>query len=201
MTPRALIHKGIVSALIVPSLRPTQSPTRSLSRLTEPLCRFPFESPTPSGALRAVLASQPQHALVALLYALIRRFQETEASCIEIVATVADLTKSSQTVGESKAAAVILERRDRWGERLPDRQNLWDWLVSLDVTDRLELLAFCTAMSIDAVHRPWREGVRQAEADVLARALCLDMAEWWKPTRSGFFAHLLCVRHEIRSVV
>jgi len=142
-------------------------------------------------ALREVLAGQTERALVALLHALVRRvFFQEEEGCIGIEATIADLGKASQTVGESKAAAALLVRHNRWLERLPERKDLWDWLESLEDQDRLELLAYCTAMAVDAVRRPWNDRERTVDAENIARAVSLDMTEWWQPTYAGFFDHL-----------
>ena len=54
-------------------------------------------------------------------------------------------------------------------------------------SDRLELLAYCTAMTVDAVYRHQGGGERLLQTDVLARTISLDMADWWRPTAVGFF--------------
>ncbi len=147
-------------------------------------------------ALREVLAGRPEQALTALLYALATRifFQEREEGCVGIAVTIADLGKVSRSVGESKAAAALLSRHNRWLERLPDRKDLRDWLEHLDSTDRLGLLAYCVGMTVDSVRRPWSDGMRKAQTDSLVRAVSLDMVEWWRPTHSGFFDHLTKVQ-------
>jgi ParB family chromosome partitioning protein len=50
----------------------------------------------------------------------------------------------------------------------------------------MDLLAYCTAVTIDAVFRRQADWGRRAEANLLATALRLDMAEWWRPTLEGF---------------
>jgi len=42
------------------------------------------------------------------------------------------------------------------------------------------------ALSLDAVRRAWRDQERQADVDNLVRAVSLDMAVWWRPTKAGF---------------
>ena len=142
-----------------------------------------------AAALREVLAGQPERALVALLHALVVRifFHGYGEGCVEITPTLVDLGKFSQTVGKSKAAEALLARHNRWLERLPDKAELWDWLGQMDSSGRLELLAYCTAIAVDAVYRHQGGGERLLQADMLARAISLDMADWWRPTAVGFF--------------
>jgi len=142
-----------------------------------------------TAALREVLASQPDQALVALLHALVGRifFNSSAKCCIEITPAIADLGKFSESVGESKAAAAMLARHNFWAERLPPIDELWDCLARMQISERLELLAYCTAITVDAVHRQWEGTGRSIQADQLARAISLDMTDWWQPTQSGFF--------------
>ena len=142
-----------------------------------------------TAALREVLAGQPECAFTALLHALVLRifFNRDGRGCIEIMPTVAELGKLSQTVGESKAAAALLVRHNRWLELLPERTEVWGWLDRMEHSLRLELLAYCTALTVDAVYRRERDQGRSAQADLLAHALSLDMADWWRPTSAGFF--------------
>jgi ParB family chromosome partitioning protein len=142
-----------------------------------------------TAALREVLAGQPEWALVVLLHALVVRifFHGHGEGCAEITPTLVDLGKFSQTVGQSKAAEALLARHNRWLERLPERAELWVWLEQMEPSLRLELLAYCTAVTVDAVHRREAGRERFAHADVLARAISLDMADWWRPTAVGFF--------------
>lgn len=145
-----------------------------------------------TAALREVLAGQPERALIALLHALVVRifYPGRAASCVEISPTVAELGKFSETVGESRAGAALLARHERWAARLPEPEALWGWIEGLPPADRLDLLAYCTAIAIDAVHRHQGGGERPAHADVLARATGLDMADWWTPTETGFLGRV-----------
>jgi len=141
-----------------------------------------------TAALREILAGNPVQAMTALLHVLVLRifFAEHSGSCIEITPAITDLRKASQTVGESKAALALVARHNAWAERLPEIDHLRLWLNELPSDDRLELLAYCIGLTIDALHRP---GVtsRKESADQLCRALGLDMADWWRPTQAGFF--------------
>lgn len=51
----------------------------------------------------------------------------------------------------------------------------------------LDLLAYLTALTVDAVQVKHGPGGGQAHADRLAEALSLDMRQWWTPTVDGFF--------------
>jgi ParB family chromosome partitioning protein len=145
-----------------------------------------------TAALRELLARQPNVAIAANLYALASRIFYGEAGNlpIQITPVVTDIGRLSQTIGESKAAAALLCRHETWCRRVPEEYSaLWAWLLGLGETDRCELLAYCTAVTVDVIHRPGfpeRSGI----ADQLARATALDMLDWWKPTQSGFFDHL-----------
>jgi ParB family transcriptional regulator, chromosome partitioning protein len=141
-----------------------------------------------TAALREVLASQPERALTALLHALAGRvfFNGPLESCIEITPAIVELGKFSETVGESKAAAALLARHNMWRERLPETTELWDWLEQLEQSERLELLAYCTGVTVNAVYDRYPGRNRPVSADVLARAVSLEMADWWRPTQAGF---------------
>jgi ParB family chromosome partitioning protein len=134
------------------------------------------------------LAAQPETALVALLHTLIGRifFEEYVEGCVSIIPRTAELSRLSQTVGQSKAAAALLARNARWRAQLPDREGLWLWIAQLGNDDRMNLLAYCTAVTVDVVFRRQADWNRRAEANLLATALRLDMAEWWRPTQAGF---------------
>jgi len=141
-----------------------------------------------TAALREVLASKPVQAMTALLHVLVLRiffFQET-GSCLRISPEVADLKNASKTIGESKAALALVGRHNGWVERLPEIEQLWSWLSELSAEDRLELLAYCIAVTVDALHRPG-EPIHKRSEDALARVLSLDMADWWRPTACAFF--------------
>jgi len=154
-----------------------------------------------TAALREVLASQPERALVALLHALLGRifFHDHVRGCVEITPTIADLGKFSESVGKSRAAAALLARHTAWAERLPPVAELWNWLEGMQPSDRLDLLAYCTAMTVDVVYRPSGGRERLAQADQIARATGLDMADWWQPTHGGFF-ELLTKDHIVKAV-
>ena len=141
-----------------------------------------------TAALRELLASQPDHALTALLQTLVERLFHGgyQQGCIGIMPTFPELERHSKSVGESKATLSFLERHTQWQKRLPERDALWDWLTTLGGPDRLALLAHCVSATLDAVWRRDATEEKLHEADILAQVLSLNMAEWWRPTQNNF---------------
>ena len=70
--------------------------------------------------------------------------------------------------------------------------------MALDAQDRLQLLAVCVAMTVDALDRP-SERSREEAITTLASATGLDMRVWWQPTRENFLARL--TKNEILAAV
>ncbi len=86
--------------------------------------------------------------------------------------------------GDGTAARAVAARHDGWAGKLPKKDaDLWAWLIAQDDATRLSLLAYCAARTVNAVRAQWtHEPKRLAQADTLARAVGLDMAEYWAPT-------------------
>lgn len=70
-----------------------------------------------------------------------------------------------------------------WAQRLPEERSAWfDWLIRLPQAELLDLLALCTALTLNAL-----PGTGAAsDANALAEAVSLDMADWWEPTAAGY---------------
>jgi ParB family chromosome partitioning protein len=58
------------------------------------------------------------------------------------------------------------------------------WLLEQSQQDLLDLLAFCTAVSINTVSG--RENVPSDDVAALVVALNLDMSEWWEATPQNY---------------
>ncbi|MDA8094893.1 MAG: ParB/RepB/Spo0J family partition protein [Betaproteobacteria bacterium] len=99
-----------------------------------------------------------------------------------------DLAKDAPDFAESPAASALNGARERWQARLPVKAEfLFGWMLEQPQETVFELLAFCTATTINAVYpRDWTTEA----ADQLAQALDLDMAQWWKPTKESYLAHV-----------
>jgi len=148
-------------------------------------------------ALREMVASLPDVALTALLHALVGRlfFHGAEGSCLTVTVNEVSLERASASVSESKAAQALAVRHQSWAERFPDVEKLWDAISALDASDRSNLLAYCVALSINALEG----GVRPQAVQQLADAVRLDMREWWRPSRANFLDRL--TKNEILAAV
>jgi ParB family chromosome partitioning protein len=100
---------------------------------------------------------------------------------------------------DSVVAKLVEERHAAWEADLPlgDDAALWDYLTVLDQGSRLALLAHCLSFGINALHEkvnPYGAGIsasgltrRMAHADLVARAVDLDMVEaGWEPTVDAY---------------
>jgi hypothetical protein len=90
--------------------------------------------------------------------------------------------QSLKRVEGSKAFLQLEAARETWGNQIPGTPDtLWTWCLEQHQTVLLDLLAFCTATTINAVQlkadRPGNQ--RLAHADNLASALSLDMKTWF----------------------
>jgi len=77
-----------------------------------------------------------------------------------------------------------------WAKRLPKQQEkLWDWIAKQSADDLLALLAYCTALTVNATQSKRSTGASPGQIDhshELADALKLDMANWWQPTAETY---------------
>ncbi|MCE7949617.1 MAG: ParB/RepB/Spo0J family partition protein [Xanthomonadales bacterium PRO7] len=146
-------------------------------------------------ALRAVLAAQPEHALTALVHALVlKEFYNDRHPVICI--TVRDechLQRSGIDVDKTKAAQALHVLRAELQEALPaDDADLWNWITAQDQATQLRYLAYCIVPSVNAMqdratvsHTTSAQPVEAVQA--LAALLGLDMADWWEATAENFF--------------
>lgn len=146
-----------------------------------------------TAAVRACLADEPKTALRVLAYQLASLvFYRTDYNSyrldkpVELRADFANLENDAPDMAESQAHADFEARRERLGDMLPGEQSgLMAWVLGRDEVDVLELIAFCTAATINMVRS--REAA-QPVADQIAQALQLDMADWWTPTPASYLS-------------
>jgi ParB family chromosome partitioning protein len=145
-----------------------------------------------TAALQESLARRPDVALVALLQVLVLRlfFDEYGESCISIVPRKVALASLSPAIEVSKAMLALEKRNAKWHERFPEVDALWAWIEALNRRDKLELLAYCTAVTLDATQRRHNGRAHKDGSERIAKALDFDMSVWWQPTREGFFERL-----------
>ena len=69
-----------------------------------------------------------------------------------------------------------------------DEAKLWDWMIEQDQKALLAILAVCAGSCADTIQRKGQRASRHAPQ--LAKALGLDMANYWKPTAEGYFSRV-----------
>jgi ParB family chromosome partitioning protein len=142
-------------------------------------------------ALRNALADNPAVAFAAVLHnfalATFYRFA-TSNGCLEIAVRSPTLPSQAPGLNDSASAKAIDTRHDVWKVRLPKEEgDLWDALIAFDAAEQSSLFAHCASFGVNALYEPANRynvgrvsahGVRRRldQADVLARAVGLDMA-------------------------
>jgi ParB family chromosome partitioning protein len=153
-------------------------------------------------ALREAIGRSPDVALTLLLLKLVTdtfRTSSASGSCLEASVRHVYLAAQAADLKDSVVARLVDERHSAWEAELPlgDDAALWDYLMVLDHGSRLALLAHCLSVGINALHEkvnPYGAGIsasgltrRMAHADLVARAVDLDMVEaGWEPTVDGY---------------
>lgn len=143
-----------------------------------------------TAVLQATLTQNPQVALVTLVH----RMAETVFGqygrgndVVKVtVRTTSDysLAQNATDYENSQAGTILGRAETEWGDRLPGNpEAMFGWLLGQDRDTLLELLAYCTARSIDAV--AGRERTSD-QSDVIAEALDIDFADWWVPTAANY---------------
>lgn len=157
-----------------------------------------------TSALRNELAQHPATALIALVHALALAtfFQGSEGSCLEITPKSAWLSGHAPGIDESLAEKQIAGRHAAWGKRLPQEpEALWTFIHGLSDEERLELLAHCVSLTVNAIRAPRQSsGESEAHAGILAREVRLDMVAYWQATASSYFGRVSkeCIVQAVR---
>ncbi|MCA3512588.1 MAG: ParB N-terminal domain-containing protein [Rhodobacter sp.] len=153
-------------------------------------------------ALREAIGRSPDVALTLLLLKLVTdtfRTSSASGSCLEASVRHVYMSAQAPDLKDSVVAKLVDERHAAWEADLPlgDDAALWEYLTVLDQGSRLSLLAHCLSFGINALHEkvnPYGAGIsasgltrRMAHADLVARAVDLDMVEaGWEPTVDGY---------------
>lgn len=146
-----------------------------------------------TAALRDRLAQSPDAALLAVVHALALSafFPGRDGSCLELRLVSVNLGGYAAGYAETPAGLAIQARHDAWIDRLPKvADGLWDALVLLPQEARLDLLAHCVSLSVNAVRAPGRSKRSLAHAERLATHLTLDMAAYWQATTHSYFGRI-----------
>jgi ParB family chromosome partitioning protein len=146
-----------------------------------------------TAALRVELARNPAMALAASVHALALEilYREPFQSCLALKASSEPLERHTKAMGDSPAHEALAELGAAWGERLPeDAGSLFSWCIAQPQDVLLDLLAYLSALTVNAVELRSHARGDDSPADRLASALALDMRRWWTPTPEGFFERL-----------
>ena len=147
-----------------------------------------------TAALQAALMQNPQVALVTLVHRMAETVFGQYGRGNDIVKVSVRVTgdfslaEHASDYENSPAGSMLGQVHAEWGDRLPGNpEAMFRWLLGQERETLLELLAYCTARSIDAVSGRER---RQDQSDAMAEALGVDMADWWVPTTANYLGHV-----------
>ncbi|WP_213957494.1 ParB/RepB/Spo0J family partition protein [Variovorax sp. dw_954] len=148
-----------------------------------------------TAALQAALMQNPQLALVTLVHRMAETVFSLYGSGDDIVKVAVRVTGDGTLAGEaseyaeSPAATLLGEAETMWGDRLPGNPaGLFRWLLAQPQDTLLELLAYCTARSVNAIAARTRSTANHSDA--LAEALGVDLADWWIPSAGRYLNHV-----------
>lgn len=149
-----------------------------------------------TAALAAELSQQPQAALAATVHSLVVSLFGLEMHLYYSERAIQISTRQVNfTPIESSAAAQYLAKQQAdWLQRLPRESEaaLWEWCFTQPSETLLQLLAFCTALTVNAVQgkSDRLQSPRLQNANALAQALHLDMTRWFTPAADNFFSRI-----------
>jgi len=140
-----------------------------------------------TAALQACLVKNPRVALAALAQRMATSlFVSYSDEPIKISRTSAwyALEKNSPTVGTSRAAELMGAERSCWEKLLPEDKKTWlDWFLEQPEEVSLSMIVFATAETVHAVQGRVDS---QDHAAGLAKAVHLDMREWWRVNQENY---------------
>jgi ParB family transcriptional regulator, chromosome partitioning protein len=153
-----------------------------------------------TAALRAVLATRPDVALVAVAHSLALRVCYPMEMTYEVGSVLSlssekggcSLESHAKNIATSLAHSQLDEIHNQWLKRIPENPtDLWQWLLDQEQTVVIDLLAFCVGQTVHAVrfHHDGRQP-RFVAAAQLAQAVTLDMADWWTPTGESYLGRV-----------
>jgi ParB family chromosome partitioning protein len=144
-------------------------------------------------ALQLLLCRNSTVALAALAHVFLHRIFNDEyrrpgmALMIAPQVSVGALEAAADDLKSAPAWQAIDAAKQAWKARLPEPSSAWlGWLIELPQSELLEILALCAALTVNALPNSGAA----ADANALAQAVGLDMADWWEPTAQGYLSHV-----------
>ncbi|MDM0030385.1 ParB/RepB/Spo0J family partition protein [Variovorax saccharolyticus] len=145
-----------------------------------------------TAALQAALVQNPHVALVTLVHRMAETAFGLYGAGNDVVKVSLRMTgdgtlaQEASDYASSPAATLLGQAESEWGDRLPGSPaQLFPWLLAQPEATLLDLLAYCTARSVNAIAPRSRPA---DHSDALANALGVDMADWWVPTPTTYLA-------------
>lgn len=147
-------------------------------------------------ALQSELMKRPDVALVVATHALVakvllertQRYHASDACKISLTQP-----RLADEVAESKAGLEVAARKTELVAMLPETSGegeLLVWMLKQPQQVVLELLAFCTAMACDLTLQRDDGKTDDTDYKVLAKAVDLDMRNWWVADSASYFGHV-----------
>jgi ParB family transcriptional regulator, chromosome partitioning protein len=154
-----------------------------------------------TAALRALLATRPDVALVAIAHNLALRVCYPMEMTYEVGSALSlssekggcSLESHAKNIETSLAYSRLDEIHNQWLKRIPeDPADFWQWLLDQEQAVVLDLLAFCVGQTVHAVqlHSDGQQPRFIIAAAQLAQAVNLDMADWWAPTKESYLGRV-----------
>jgi ParB family chromosome partitioning protein len=144
-------------------------------------------------ALQAMLAQNTAVAMASVVHVFVLRTfgadYPREASALQVSPQLSAyaLEAAADDLKISRAWQAVQHAKDAWQARLPEQQGEWfGWLLGLSQAELIDLLALCSALTVNALPTAGAAG----SANAIAAALGLDMADWWEPTAEGYLNHV-----------
>ncbi|HWH73391.1 MAG TPA: ParB/RepB/Spo0J family partition protein [Methylibium sp.] len=167
------------------------SPERREAALPESLARRLAAHRTM--ALQASLLRQVPVALAVLTHAIVNRAfgddYRRPPSVVQVTPQFSGnaLKAAADDLEGSAAWQAVEAAKQAWAARVPTAPgDRLGWLIALSSEELLELLSLCIALTVNVL-----PGAGAAfEANGLADAVGLDMADWWEPTAASYLNHV-----------
>jgi ParB family chromosome partitioning protein len=196
---KAVIERGLIRPEDLPKRAPKSKPHHATDADTGETADSPLSaalteslSAEKSAALSAELLQRPDIALAAVVHGFASRVLLDEPFSVTSLQIAASPQSLSRVEG-SKAFVRMEEVRAAWGRELPGTtEALWEWCLRQDQGLLLDLLAFSTATTVNAVQvkSDRQDSGRFRHTDMLASALGLDMKTWFTPTAGNYFSRI-----------
>ena len=149
-------------------------------------------------ALQDVLSKSPEIAFDLVLTKMVKETFLTNSghsnSCFHLRMGEPHFPHDDESLKDCFAHANKQKAFEKWENIIQpnDVATLYEDISSLKKEQKMELLAFCFAGTLDAIKHP-KEHISKSKQDMiyeLADLLKLDMTKYWKPSASLYFNHI-----------